>query len=303
MRVLLLTDMEGVATIEDPRECWPVFPEYWRIGRRKMTDEAVAAASGLLDGGATTVAIRDTHGAGLWSNIFREELPEGATMYVDSGEEQAFDAMFHLGMHARCGTENGYISHTHVPEFRMKVNGALITETHDYGWMLGLPFLGITGDNPLGPELDGSLSGTPFLGVKASTGRTETRPVHDDPNGAIRDFARTCAQNWREAVTPRPPDEFTLEISMRPDLADLVKPETGLQRTADHILALDGTDWRRDARPGIVAARMAALRPWHAAHGDLKVSSEEIMLQQDPASLQRLRDYISGWMETNYSAW
>ena len=302
MRVLLLTDMEGVSTITDTRECWPVFPEYWRTGRAKMTAEVVAVTTGLLQGGATAVLIQDRHGTG-WPNLLPDALPEGVTTYRPTGAESRVDAMFQLGLHARCGTADGFISHTHVPEFRLRVNGTLITETHDYAWRSGLPLLGITGDATLQRELDGELAGVPFLGVKHSSSRVETRPVHDDPHEELRAFARRCLVTRRAVLTPHPPEQFTVEISMRPDLADLVHAGKRLTRTGDGVFSLTGTDWQRDARPGIAAATIAALRPWRAAHGDLDLSSEESMLRQDPESLSRLRAYIESWMQTNYSAW
>jgi len=75
MRVLLWTDMDGMSRIADHRECWPLFPQYWQTGRRKFTDEVVAAAAGLLDGGATAVFVVNGRGLG-WPNILWDELPE-----------------------------------------------------------------------------------------------------------------------------------------------------------------------------------------------------------------------------------
>ncbi len=72
-RVLLLADMEGVSQIDDFRECWPIYSEYWQTGRQKMTADVAAAAQGLLDGGASEVGIVNGHGFG-YPNIIEEEL-------------------------------------------------------------------------------------------------------------------------------------------------------------------------------------------------------------------------------------
>lgn len=306
MRVLLIVDMEGVSQVTDVRECWPAYPEYWRTGRQKMTADVVAAAQGLLDGGATAVSIRDDHGTRRWPNLFVDAFPGNVEMLGRTGRPDDFDASFHLGFHARCGTADGFISHTHVPEFRIRVNGALITESHDIAWSLGLPLLGITGDGTLGRELDDSLADVPFLGVQRSTSRTETTPVHgsaEESAAAIRSFARECARTWHDREVPQPPKRFTVEISMRPDLADLVYTSGKLSRQSDSVLALEGADWRRDARPAISAARQAALKPWGKAHGNLDLSSEATMLGMDPVALDRLRAYLDHWMHTNYPAW
>lgn len=306
MRVLLVVDMEGVSQITDVRECWPVYPEYWRTGRRKMTADVVAAAQGLLDGGATTVAVRNEHGTRTWPNLFLDAFPDNVEMLGRAGRHEDFDASFQLGFHARCGTPDGFISHTNVPEFRLRVNGALITECHDDAWTIGLPVLGITGDGTLGRELDGSLADVPFLGVQRSSSRTETMPAHgnaEESAAAIREFARECVRNRRNHEIPQSPESFTLEISMRPDLADRVYTGGKLNRKSDSVLVLEGTDWRRDARPAIAAARQAALKPWARAHGTLDLSSEATMLAQDPVALERLRAYLDHWMRTNYPAW
>ena len=55
----------------------------------------------------------------------------------------------------------------------------------------------------MGGQLDAGLDGTPFLEVKRSVSRTETTPIHHDPDGslnALREFARHCGQ----APPPRP---------------------------------------------------------------------------------------------------
>jgi D-aminopeptidase len=306
MRVLMLTDMEGISRITDYRECWPAFPEYWNTGRRKITGDVSAAAQGLLDGGATTVAVKNGHGTGGWPNLLVDSFPTHVQMFSESDRYEDFDASFQVGLHARCGTGDGFISHTNVPEFRIRVNDELITESHDDAWTLGLPLLGITGDETLERELDGSLSGVPFLGVQRSTSRVDTMPVHASEEAsldAIRRFAAACARNMRQRATPRPPENFTVEMSLRPDLADLVYTGSLLTRQSASVLSLKGNEWRRDAKPGLGAGIAAALRPWNEAHGDLNLSTEADMLQQSPESLERMRRYLDHWMHTNYPAW
>ena len=296
--------MEGVSRISDYRECWPVYPQYWESGRGKMTADVVSAAQGLLAGGATEVVVRNAHGTGDWPNLLLDQLPAGVTRF--DGDPATIDAAFQVGFHARCGTGDGFISHTMVPEFRIRVNGALITECHANAWHAGLPMLGITGDDTLGRELDGSLVDVPFLGVQHSTSRVKTAPVHADEAAsleAIHHFAAECARNRHTAPVPRPPDPLLVEISLRPDLADLVYTGSRMTRVSPSVLSLEGTNWVRDAKPAIGACVAAALRPWSAAHGALDLSSREQLELQPPENLQRMRDFIEHWMATNYPAW
>lgn len=302
MRVLMTTDMEGVSQITDHRQCWPAFPAYWREGRELYTAEVAAAAAGLLEGGASAVGIADTHGNGNWHNLFLQKLPDNVEMVDVHAQRDDFDASFQLGMHARCGTQDGFMSHTHLPHFRMAIDGALITEAHEFAWDRGLPLLGVTGDAALERELDGGLSGTPFLAVKHSTSRTATVP---DSGGAeaLRAFARQCALDWRQRPAALPSERFTLEISLDPDLIQHLDPAAGLTRQSDAVVALSGTDWRRDAQPAIKAAFAVALRPWIATLDGVKLASEEVMLQQDPQKLERFRRYLDDWMQDQDESW
>jgi hypothetical protein len=58
VRILLQTDMEGVSWLTDHRGIWPVFPEYWRTGRPRLTADMVAAACALREQRGRRVADR-----------------------------------------------------------------------------------------------------------------------------------------------------------------------------------------------------------------------------------------------------
>ena len=305
MNILLWTDMEGISQITDHRECWPAYPEYWQTGRRKYTSDVIAAASGLLEGGAIEVFVVDGHGLG-WPNLLSGEFPKRVRLFEDRKRRTRMDALFQLGFHARCGTPDGFISHTFVPHFRVAVNEALITESHAAGWRVGVPVLGVVGDAALGRELDGALSGTPFLEVKRSTSRTETKPLHASPSAsadAIRVFASQCMRDSCQRKRPTLPSLFTVAVSLEPDLADLADGKSGLTRRNPAVLTRQARDWRKDADPAIQEAIGAAVTPIGKAIRDLDLSSQEAMLRQASASLERLRRYFVEWTDGNSAAW
>ncbi|MBI5292147.1 MAG: M55 family metallopeptidase [Chloroflexi bacterium] len=305
MRILLWTGMEGMSEITDHHECWPVFPHYWQTGRRKFTADVVAAASGLLEGGATEVVVMNGHGLG-WPNVLWEDLPDQVRPYGRGSRGKGFDGLFQVGFHARCGTTDGFISHTFVPHFRVAVDGALVTESHAAAWLVGVPLLGITGDAALEAQVDGILNGTPFLAVKRSSSRSETTPLYG--NGvasadAIRAFARRCAQEWRQRKPPALPSPFTVAMSLDPHLTQAAVGRHGLVRSSPAVLTVEAEDWGRDVEPALGAAMGAALRPLLAAQEDLDLSSEAAMQRQEPAKLERLRRYFVDWVHANYPAW
>ena len=306
MRIILFADMEGITHITDYRECFPVFPQYWQTGRDIFTEEVVAAAQGLLSGGASSVTVVDGHGPGSWANLIAGRLPDGGELLTGPLQPSTVDAAFHVGFHARCGTPDGFMSHTHVPEFRLKVNGSLITENHNLAWSAGVPVLGITGDHRLHRQLDGVLAGTPFLEVKQSTSRTETKPLYRDresASAAVRDFARECLRVSSQQIIPEIPFDSVVAISMKPRFTDSATGHSGLQRESPAVVAIRGSDWRREIRPGIGRAAQAASQPLDAILAKLDLSSEQALNGQDPTTVQSLRDLIDDWMHTLHGEW
>ena len=304
MRVALSTDMEGASWITDYREICPAFPEYWRTGRQRFTTDVVAAALGLLDGGATEVGVRDGHGF-TWRNIISEQLPDRAALVGPSILPGEYDAAFQLGFHARCGTPNGFLAHTMAPGLAVALDGAPIAESHLSAFTRGVPLLGVVGDAALGRQLTGTLGGTPFLAVKGSTSKRDTVPVCADPAAsavAIRTFAARCAREWRERSTPAPPPRFRLEFSMAPELAARVAGKHGWELASPAVVRLEASDWAATAEARAAAVQAAAQSLFDAG-GDFDVSSEASVARQPADKIERLRLYITDFANSEDPAW
>jgi len=303
MRIALWADMEGMSRIRDHHECWPAFEEYWTAGRRDFTDEVIAAATGLIDGGRNQVFVVNAHGLG-WPNILWEDLPDGAAQADNDAFSGGFDAAFHVGFHARAGTPGGFMSHTMVPGLKVAADGALLTESHIWAWLDGIPLLGVAGDAALGKQLDGFLAGTPFLAVKRAISRGEAEPERAERTAsfdAITDFARTVS---RDPLKPIPlPEEFTFSVALDPELAGLVDGVHGLSRSAPGVLSKVAADFARDAYPALQAAMGASLTPFFEAQEGLDLGSEAALRMQDPAALARCRNFMDDWAAANETAW
>ena len=133
MRIYISVDMEGVAGVVHEDQTNPVDPrcagEYARF-RRLMTDEANAAITGALEGGATRVVVNDSH----WTmrNLLAEALHPEAELVSGSpklgsmmeGVELGFDAALFVGYHARAGTMHATIDHTYTDRIHeVRLNG------------------------------------------------------------------------------------------------------------------------------------------------------------------------------------
>lgn len=296
MRVLLWTDMEGMSGVTDHRLCWPAFAEYWETGRRAFTDEVIAAATGLLDGGAEQVFVVNGHGLG-WPNLLWSELPDRVGQVSGEDWRVGFDAMFQVGFHARAGTPDGFISHTMVPGLSVYADGSPLTESHIWAWLQELPVLGISGDGALGSQLDGILEGTPFLAVKRSSGRTETVPVHADPLdrlAALTEFAADCVSRPVRPITL--PDRFTFGVSMDPALATQAEGAHGLRAEGEGLLTKSAERWSSDAQPALQAAMEAALQPLRAVEDGLVLDNRAAMDDADPQRLESYRRYLEEWV-------
>lgn len=121
MRVLIMTDMEGVSGIvvwDQVNGGAPMYEE----GRRLYTEEINAAVRGCFNAGATEVVVVDCHGAGgPWTfNSLVPELLDERCEWVAHHPwsrythmlEQGADACLLVGMHAKAGTPDGVMCHT-----------------------------------------------------------------------------------------------------------------------------------------------------------------------------------------------
>src|ERR671916_58005 len=121
MRVLIMTDMEGVSGIvvwEQVNGGAPLYEEC----RRLYTEEINAAVRGAKAAGATEIVVVDCHGAGQgWNfNSLVPELLDPECEWVSHHPWSRYTEMFHTGcdvalmiaMHAKAGTPDGVMCHT-----------------------------------------------------------------------------------------------------------------------------------------------------------------------------------------------
>ena len=218
MRVVLSADMEAVAHISDVREVLACRPEYWEIGRRRLTEDVVAAAAGLLDGGASEVILLDNHGSGNPWNVLLGELPSGVraeSWNVFDLPRLGVDGMLQIGYHPRAGVA-GFVPHSYIPGLRLWVGGEEISESHGRIWAARTALLGIVG-HAMHERTLGSLAGTPFLVVQEGNDSHRAFPVYRDAAEsaeAIREFARRSLQAVGAAPRPRPPGEVSFDATV-----------------------------------------------------------------------------------------
>ncbi len=220
MRVLIMTDMEGVSGIvvwEQVNGGAPMYEE----GRRLYTEEINAAVRGAKAAGATEIVVVDCHGAGGgWTfNSLMPELLDPDCEWVAHHAwsrytellEQGCDGALFVGMHARANTPDGVLCHTISSTSWRNVwfNDDLVGETGINAALCGhynCPVLLVTGDEAVCREAKELLGeGLVTVAVKRGLSRFSARQIPPvRARQMIEDGARRALEN-RGAVAPYVP--------------------------------------------------------------------------------------------------
>ena len=174
MKILLMTDMEGVAGVLNHDDWVMRNGQFYDEGRRLLTEEINAAVDGLMAGGASEIIVVDGHGAG---GISPELLDERACLMRGCGPkgwpwglDQTFAAVAIVGQHAKAGTPYSHITHTQWFNYiDLTVNGISIGE---YGQLavcameLGVPCILACGEDAFAAEAAALTPGVVTVGVK-----------------------------------------------------------------------------------------------------------------------------------------
>ncbi|MEO6458127.1 MAG: M55 family metallopeptidase [Chloroflexia bacterium] len=192
MRVLIMTDMEGVSGIvvwEQVNGGEPMYEE----ARRLYTEEINAAVRGAKAGGAKEIVVVDCHGAGKgWQfNSLVPELLDPDCDWVAHHTwsrytellEQGCDVCLLVGMHARAGTPDGVLCHTISTTnwYALRFNDDLVGEVGINAALCGhynCPILLVTGDEAVCRESKELLGeGLTTVAVKRGLSRYSARQI------------------------------------------------------------------------------------------------------------------------------
>ena len=131
MKILIMTDIEGVAGIINAEE-W-IYPssKYKEEGKKLLTAEVNAAIEGFFEAGADEIVVVDGHGSGAINISLLDScayLQRGWSGYP-FGLDFTFDVLAHVGQHPKSGTEYGHLCHTgSFGELEYTLNGLPIGE-------------------------------------------------------------------------------------------------------------------------------------------------------------------------------
>ncbi|MBQ9783990.1 MAG: M55 family metallopeptidase [Clostridia bacterium] len=153
MNVFILTDLEGIAGVNDI-EYMDRTGEKYAQARRLLSRDTDLAAKTAFEAGAEKVYYLDGHGGG--GNVL-EELVDPRAKKCSLAEWQALmrdgkiDCLIELGSHARAGTIGGFLDHTVSSKswFCHTVNGIEMSELSMHALLCGVwgvPVVACIGD-------------------------------------------------------------------------------------------------------------------------------------------------------------
>ena len=243
MKVLISTDIEGVAGVVSQQQTRAGNPEYERA-RLLMTHEANAAIAGAFDAGATEVLVNDSHGD--YRNMPAELLDPRARYVIGkprylgmmAGVDDGVDAVCMVGYHSRA-QGRGILAHT-INSFafsRVAFNGTELGEAGIYGALAGEHGAAVvmaSGDDAFIEEHRPLFPAAVFVQTKRATGQTSG--ISLSPADACAAIRAGVAQGLAQRGDARPL-RLSLPVEVRiqtqtPALADLFCQWPDLRRLA-----------------------------------------------------------------------
>ena len=201
MKVLIGTDIEGVAGVVSFAPQTGADSKYYEAAKKLLTAEVNAAVEGLLEAGADDILVMDGHGCGAID--FESLHPKAKLLHgrpcapLDVRNEiyASYDVTVMIGQHAMAGVKNGNLSHTQSSSSidYYKLNGKEIGEIAQWalrGGALGLPLIFLSGDEAACQEAEELIDGIETAAVKQGLGR----------NSAISLSAQAAAEKIRTGI-------------------------------------------------------------------------------------------------------
>ena len=183
MKVLIMTDLEGVSGVVSFVD--QAYPDgkYYEQAKKLLTAEVNAAVKGLVEEGVDDILVIDGHGPG--GIVFEELHPAAKLMHGRPSAPQSvyrkyasqYDVTIMVGQHAVAGTDQATLNHTQNSRSvdYYKLNGKYIGEIAQWALYCGgmnIPLIFLSGDEAACREAEDLIPGITTAVVKIGLART-----------------------------------------------------------------------------------------------------------------------------------
>lgn len=216
MRIMIMTDIEGVAGVSTPTVDTSPGGSNYLISKRLLTEEVNAAVRGFLKAGATEFLVFDGHGPGA---IDFETLASPAKLiqgrplppitWLIEHLSSRVDAVCHVGQHAMAGIRDGNLNHTQnsVEVLAYRLNGRPIGEIAQFALLageFGLPHIFLSGDTAACREAEELNPRVVTAAVKEGLGRTSALTLNAQDARALieKQAERALKQHLAKPIPP-----------------------------------------------------------------------------------------------------
>ncbi len=262
MKIWIMTDLEGVAGVQNSPEWCRRGGLFYSKARELLTREVNAAVEGFLAGGAGEILVADGHGPGAVNPDRLHRKAELARNWNTSSlgsfslQEKNFDFAAWVGQHPMAGTVEGHLCHSgNFGVVQVKVNGIPVGEFGDVALIateMGVRSIFASGCRAFCREAEDLIPGIETAAVKKGTQKEpgnhlpaeayrehNKAAVHLHPEraaslireGAERAVARAREESFGFAELPGPPYE---RVTIR--RGDSSRPPTILRQAHESSL-------------------------------------------------------------------
>lgn len=219
MNVLLLTDVEGIAGVNDI-DYMDRTDEKYLLAREQLTHSINLAVGACFESGAEKVYYLDGHGGG--GTVYPERVDDRAKKCT-IGEWQELlrlgeiDCQIEIGCHARAGTIGGFLDHTLNSRqfFWIKVNGIEMSELSLHALLCskyGVPVIACIGDTAACHQAEEYIPGI-FTGAVKHAERRNQAETYGNADEILTDTIRRALAAWKSVPLYTLPEPLMVETS------------------------------------------------------------------------------------------
>jgi D-amino peptidase len=303
VKALIIADMEGISSIDALQQISPFGePSSYREGCRLMAGDVNAAAEGLLASGVEAVHVRDLHL--LHNNLRAEDLIPRVELVQELPEERLakeYALAVLVGLHRRADN-SGFLSHTLMPDLKVRINGEAVGEAELLAWWLGalgIPVALLSGEKGALAEAERRLPGILTVPTKESVSKRSARclPV-EEVHSALREACREAALH---------PQAFKPQCCSEPVLVEVTY---GRKESAKLALEAGLGERRGERTVSKVLADFRAVDNFLDQAMEYTEGAQILQRQparDDPEALEqwtrKILEYAEAWLTSPQGAW